>query len=52
MTSSRLSILTDEEIHSLYGIPNINNEEREFLFELDKDDVEYILLNKKYWAQN
>ncbi|EJD6501370.1 DUF4158 domain-containing protein [Providencia rettgeri] len=42
MTSSRLSILTDEEIHSLYGIPNINNEEREFLFELDKDDIEYI----------
>lgn len=42
MASSRLSILTDEEIHSLYDIPNINDEEREFLFELDIEDIKYL----------
>ncbi|WP_323851883.1 DUF4158 domain-containing protein [Xenorhabdus szentirmaii] len=42
MTSSRLSILTDEEIHSLYEIPDINDEEREFLFELDAEDIKYL----------
>ncbi|WP_319926133.1 DUF4158 domain-containing protein [Xenorhabdus littoralis] len=42
MTYSRLSILTDEEIYSLYEIPDINDEEREFLFELDAEDIKYL----------
>ena len=42
MTSSRLSILTEEEIHSLYGIPDLDDEEREFLFELDAEDLKHL----------
>jgi len=30
-----LSILTQEEINSLYSIPHLENEERSFLFTLD-----------------
>ncbi|HGJ5900008.1 DUF4158 domain-containing protein [Arsenophonus apicola] len=42
MKSSRLTILTDEEIHALYEIPEFDDEERTFLFELDTIDIDYL----------
>jgi TnpA family transposase len=39
---NRLSILTEEEIQSLYAIPKLDDEERSFIFELDEDDKIYL----------
>ena len=45
--SDRLSILSNEEIDSLYSIPSLDDEERTYLFSLDEDDKSYIhTLNK------
>ena len=35
---ARLSILTQEEIDSLYSIPHLDDDERSFLFTLDDED--------------
>ena len=40
--ADRLSILTEEEIHSLYSIPKLDDEERAFIFELDEEDKIYL----------
>ncbi|WP_340642447.1 DUF4158 domain-containing protein [Photobacterium damselae] len=42
MKSSRLTILTDEEIYALYELPEFDDEERTFLFELDTTDMDYL----------
>lgn len=39
---SRLTILTQDEINTLYAIPTLDNEERSFLFALDSDDSAYL----------
>ena len=39
---ARLSILTKEEIQSLYSIPSLDEEEQSFLFTLDDEDKAYI----------
>jgi TnpA family transposase len=39
---SRLTILTQDEINTLYAIPVLDNEERSFLFALDPDDNAYL----------
>lgn len=35
---ARLTILTPQEIDSLYAIPTLDDEERSFLFSLDNED--------------
>ena len=35
---ARLTILTPQEIDTLYAIPSLDNEERSFLFSLDETD--------------
>ncbi|NQY64947.1 MAG: Tn3 family transposase [Alteromonadaceae bacterium] len=45
--ADRLSILTQEEIHSLYSIPKLDDEERSFIFELDEEDKIYLQSLKK-----
>jgi len=39
---ARLTILTPDEINTLYAIPTLDKEERSFLFALDADDHAYI----------
>jgi hypothetical protein len=39
---ARLTILTQDEIDSLYTIPRLDDEERSFIFELDADDLAYL----------
>lgn len=39
---ARLTILTQDEIDSLYTIPRLDDEERGFLFELDAEDLAYL----------
>ena len=36
---ARLTILTQDEINTLYAIPMLDDEERSFLFTLDTDDI-------------
>ena len=40
--ADRLSILAEEEIHSLYSTPKLDDEERAFVFELDEEDKTYL----------
>ncbi|MCU7954589.1 MAG: Tn3 family transposase [gamma proteobacterium symbiont of Bathyaustriella thionipta] len=62
---ARLSILTQEEIDSLYSIPHLDDDERSFLFTLDDEDrlnlntlktvprkINYILQRGYYQATN
>jgi len=39
---ARLTILTQDEIDSLYTIPRLDDEERSLIFELDAEDLAYI----------
>lgn len=39
---ARLSILTKDEISTLYSIPSLDDEERSFVFTLDEDDKSYL----------
>jgi hypothetical protein len=39
---ARLTILTQDEINTLYAIPVLDNEERSFLFALEPDDIAYL----------
>lgn len=39
---ARLSILTKEEVRSLYSIPSLDDEERSFVFALEVDDKAYL----------
>ncbi|KKB96561.1 Tn3 transposase DDE domain protein, partial [Candidatus Arcanobacter lacustris] len=39
---ARLRILSLDEIKSLYQIPKLENDERQFIFELDEEDKNYI----------
>ncbi len=45
--ADRLSILTKEEVRSLYSIPMLDDEERSFLFTLDEIDKTYLQSLKK-----
>ena len=39
---ARLRILSDDDFDKLYKIPKLNNEERQFVFELDEIDKNYL----------
>ena len=39
---ARLRILSDDDLGKLYAIPDLNDEEREFIFELDEADKDYL----------
>lgn len=39
---ARLRILSLDEIKSLYQIPKLESDERQFVFELDEEDKDYI----------
>ncbi len=43
--ADRLSILTEEEINSLYSIPKLDDEERAFVFELDEEFFVWKMMN-------
>ena len=39
---ARLKILSDDDFNKLYKLPKLNNEERQFVFELDEIDKNYL----------
>ena len=39
---ARLRILSDDDFDKLYKIPKFNDEERQFIFELDEIDKNYL----------